>query len=143
MTRSARAATVAAAVVVLLVALSPGALAGWTARTDPAALPVSTATLAPPTGLAAANGCLLTVPSVPLSWTATTSSFATGYRVLRRTSTEATFTQLASVTGRSTTSYTDSTVVGGTTYVYAVQAVYAGWTAPSGEVSISVPLVCP
>lgn len=140
--RRRRLATVVLAALVLVAHLTNAASAGWSARTSPASLPVSTASLAPPSGLAAANRCLLTVPSVALSWTATPSSFASGYRVYRRLSTDAAFSLRATVSGRSTTSYSDSTVVGGSSYVYVVHAYYAGWSATTGSVSITVPLLC-
>lgn len=137
-----RAATVAVVTLALSGQLSQVAFASFVGRAEPASMSVSTATLAPPTGLAAANGCVLLLPAVELTWTASTSTFTAGYQVYRRLASETGFSLLGSVTGRTTTSYTDSTVVGGDSYVYVVHAVYESWSAPSAEASITVPSVC-
>ena len=81
---------------------------------------------AAPTGLSATPG----VNSVSLNWNAT--SGATGYSVLRGTSTGV-YTTTNNVP--SNTNY-DSTVVGGTTYFYVVQATNSSGASPiSSEVS--------
>jgi serine protease len=78
--------------------------------------PVST-TPAPsaPTGLTTGT---VTSTQVPLSWTASTSSGVTGYRVYRDAATSP--LNSTPVTG---TTYTDTTVAPGTTYSYTVTAV--------------------
>jgi CxxC motif-containing protein (DUF1111 family)/fibronectin type 3 domain-containing protein len=89
---------------------------------------------AAPTGLTATPG----VNSVGLSWNAT--SGATGYNVLRGTSTGV-YTVTNSVP--SNTNY-DTTVVGGTTYFYVVQATNSsGASANSSEVSATPTIALP
>jgi fibronectin type 3 domain-containing protein len=90
-----------------------------------------------PTGLTATPGN----NQVALSWTA--SSGATSYNVKRATVSGGPYTTIASPT---TTSYTDTTVVNGTTYYYVVSAVNScGESANSTEVSAtpSTPAVAP
>lgn len=142
MRKRSRAATVVVVGLVLLAHLSHAAFAGFNDRTQSASMSISTASLAPATGVAASKTCVLLVPAVTVSWTATTSGFAAGYRVYRRPTSGGSFTLLGTASGASTTSYTDSTVVGGSSYVYVLHAYYASWTAPSNEASVSVPLVC-
>ena len=75
--------------------------------------------------------------SVVLNWTATTDSYATGHRVFRSTASGGPYTQIAQVTPRTTTTYTDSPPNG--TYYYVVRAYYQGWqSAPSNQVSATV-----
>ena len=80
-----------------------------------------------PTGLTATAGNA----QVALNWTA--SSGATSYNVKRATVNGGPYTTIASPT---TTSYTDTTAVNGTTYYYVVSAVNAsGESANSAQVS--------
>jgi hypothetical protein len=78
---------------------------------------VGTAVLAQPTGLTTAGGARL-------SWTATTSTWATGTRVFRSATPGGPFTQIAEIAGLATTTYTDSPGFG--TFSYALQAYYTG-----------------
>ncbi|MDQ3259012.1 MAG: fibronectin type III domain-containing protein, partial [Acidobacteriota bacterium] len=90
----------------------------------------ASATTAPavPTGLTAAAGNA----QVRLSWNA--SAGATGYKIFRATSPGSYSSPL--VSSITTTSYTDSTAVNGTTYYYVVRAANAaGDSASSNEVS--------
>lgn len=82
-------------------------------------------TLAPPTGLTAQRGLLGL--SVDLSWTATTTSWASGYRIFRGTSSGGPYSQIAQVSGVGTTNYTDGSP-GLLTQYYVVRAYYAGTT---------------
>jgi len=78
--------------------------------------------------------------SVELSWTASTSSNATGYNIYRSTSPDGPFTKINStpVLG---TEYTDTTVASGMTYYYAATSVDldGGESAYSGLVQVDVP----
>ena len=141
MPRRRRAATLLIAVVAVSGHLTTGALATFSDTTDRPSLSVSTANVAAPTDLATASGCVLLAPTVELSWTASASDFVSGYRVHRRTAGGA-FELVGSVSGRTTTTYSDVTVVGGESYSYVVDAVYENWSARSAEVSASVPLLC-
>jgi hypothetical protein len=63
-----------------------------------------------------------TAPYVTLSWTASSSPKVSGYNVYRKTTPSGTYSKINSKLD-GTTSYTDSTVKGGTTYYYATTAV--------------------
>ena len=75
---------------------------------------------------------------VDLSWNASTDDVGvTGYKVYRNGSS----TPLASL-GGSTTSYSDTTVAGGTTYTYQVSAVdAAGNESSKASTSVTTPVV--
>ncbi len=112
----------------LLLAVAPtNALGLFTGSRAVAANSISTNTLAPPTGLAAS----VSGTSVSLTWTATPSSFASGYDVLRSTISGGPYTQIAQVTPRTTLTYVDSTVTAGTTYYYVLRAYYQSWLSTS------------
>jgi hypothetical protein len=103
---------------------------------------ISTATLQPPTGTAAARGScfpLLTI-EVQVTWTATASTFADGYRVFRSGTSGGPYTLVGTVTGQSTTSFTDASVAFLATYHYVVQATRNLWRSPnSTQASITTP----
>src|SRR5207302_4254587 len=115
---------VGAMVAAALVAAS-SALA-WAAFNSSASASASyaTATLAAPTGLTASNGpCTATVnASVTLNWTATTSTWADGYEVLRSLLSGGPYSSVATVSGVSTTTYTDARLLFLTPYYYVVKA---------------------
>ena len=119
-------------IVMLLAGLSAGSStavsATFTKATSPVAAAMSSGTLASPTGLTAVNGTCTILPSarqVNLSWSASASTFATGYVILR-----------------STTSFVDSTPAASTTYFYVVRATRNNWlSANSNEASIATPTV--
>ena len=101
--------------------------------------------LSPPSGLTCNGGstsCTASLISRPqLNWAATPDTYAQGYRILRSTTNGGPYTQVGSVVGRSTTSFTDT---GGglsllTTYYYVVVAYAASWTSvPSNQVAVTV-----
>ncbi len=87
------------------------------------------------------SGSGLTAPvsgsDVNLSWTATVDTYASGHRVLRSTTSGGPYTQIAEVTPRATTTYTDSPADG--TYYYVLRSFYQNWeSANSNEVSATV-----
>jgi len=104
---------------------------------DAGSLAVSSATLAAPTGVAAANAACTrrqrTSLTVTVTWTATASPGATGYTILRGTSATGPFTAVGTVSGIGTTSWTDATgqLRFSTTYDYVVEATVQSWTSPS------------
>jgi hypothetical protein len=100
---------------------------------------VATSTLAPAKGLAAAQvNCRLDKnPEIEVSWTATTSTYASSYTVERATASAGPYTALGSVAiGK--TSYIDKSVSLGysTTYYYRVTTVYGSWSATSTVASV-------
>lgn len=78
-------------------------------------------TLQAPSGLAVAWN-----PAVNLSWTATSSTWASGYRILRATSAAGPYTQIAQISPRTTTTYTDAPGAG--TFHYRLRAYYGTTT---------------
>ena len=88
---------------------------------------ITTATLAAPTNLlAAAAGNVIN-----LTWTATTSPSATGYQVLRATSSGGPYTLIATVIGAATTSFSDSTASG--TVYYVLRSIVQNWTSTNSN----------
>jgi hypothetical protein len=122
------------------------AVASFTRTAPSASHTVSTGTLAAPTGLSAATGTcvILTSTQVNLSWTATSSTFADGYQILRSTTNGGPYTIIASVSGRSTTTFVDTTVAFSTTYYYVVKATRNLWrSTQSNQASVTTQtLVC-
>jgi hypothetical protein len=76
-------------------------------------------------------------PEIEVTWTATSSTYATSYEVERATASAGPYTSVASAAiGK--TAYTDSsgTLSSSTTYYYRVVALYRSWGAPSSAVSV-------
>lgn len=93
----------------------------------------TTTTLHAPTGLAASAALLL---RVNLTWTATTDARATGYQVLRGTASGGPYTQVATVTPASATTYQDTVPLPGI-YYYVLRTYYDSWTSSaSNEASV-------
>ena len=102
----------AGAVVCAAIIMSAGlALAVFNNAKSVGSSAFTTTSLAAPTGLGAAGGT-----NIVLTWTATTSTFATGYNVLRSSTSGGPYTQIAQVTPSTATTYTDSPLLG--TYFY-------------------------
>jgi hypothetical protein len=119
-----------------------GASATFVGSTTPVAGSVASPTLAAPTGLAAARGAcvVLTSNAVNLSWAATTSTFADGYEIFRSTTSGSAYASVGTVSGRTTTTFTDTTVAFVTTYYYVVQAKKLVWRSPnSNEPQVTTP----
>ncbi len=116
---------------VLLVSNVSVSLARLTS-TDTSSGSFATDVLSPPTGLGATGGT-----TISLSWTATPKTWAAGYTIWRSTSSGGTYTQIASVTPRTTVTYVDSPSAG--TYFYKVRAYYQNWSSvDAGPVSATV-----
>jgi hypothetical protein len=121
-----------------------------TTTTTPTTTPTTTTTnpspppLDPPRDLEATSGCQVLVigPDVTLSWEASPTTTVTGYVILRGRTNDA-LSPVGSVSGRSTTFYTDTAVSGlGTTYWYEVEAVAGGATAVSSAAWATTPSLC-
>jgi hypothetical protein len=116
--------------------LAPVALAGWSSAVSAGSLPVSTATIAAPTGAAATtSACTKHVASsiqVAVSWTATSSAAATGYTIERGNGPQGPFAPVGNVSGRGTVTWTDTTgqLAISSTYYYVIDATVASWTSP-------------
>lgn len=99
---------------------------------------ISTATLQPPTTLGAGHGtCQAAVDdSIVLTWTASTSTWAEGYEVLRSTD-GSTYAVIATLAGISTETYTDGGLAFSTTYWYRVRATESLWTSQPATTSLT------
>jgi hypothetical protein len=131
---------VVAVLVVTLVVGSP-AQATFGSRASSTQL-LSTAGLAPPTNpTTAAGSCTIGgSASIVVSWTATVSAWAEGYEVLRSTASGGPYSVVATVSGRSVTSYTNRNLAFSTTYYYVVKATKALWrSVPTAVVSRRTP----
>jgi len=128
--RRGSAAPVAPAAAVLATALLaglgrpvPAALALLT-ETETIAATFSTEVLDPPTNLDVTGPLLVKT----LTWTATVDSRATGYIVLRSTVSGGPYSQIATVTPWTATTYVDVVIGLGTRY-YVLQSYYGSWTS--------------
>ncbi len=104
----------------LILATAVSVYAIFTGSTSVTPNDFATDTLDPSSGLGATGGA-----SIDLSWTATPDTYGSGHRVLRATTTGGPYTQIAEVTPRTTTDYTDSPADG--TYYYVVRAFHQNW----------------
>lgn len=137
--RRAISCAVLALVATAVLASAQVALAVFSHTATGGPLTLVTATLAPPTGVSATQvNCRINKnPEIEVSWTATSSTYATSYTVERATASAGPYTSLGSVAiGK--TSYTDksASLTYSTTYYYRVAAVYASWTATSTPASV-------
>lgn len=118
--------------VVAAAALSGTASAAFQSHSAAVSQTITTGTLAAPTAVKAA--CVALSSNVTLTWTATTSTIATGYKILRSNTNGGPYTAIGTVTGRTTTTYTD-TIGTLTTQYYVVQATRNNWTSPNSNQS--------
>jgi hypothetical protein len=115
---------IAVAVVCLVGGTATAAYATFTSSGS-AIEAISTQTLQPPTGVAATltSQCNKNkTQQVTVTWTASTSAFATGYTIQRNSATVATVSA-------ATASWIDNTVAHSTAYTYTVLATYNSWSS--------------
>ena len=110
--------------------LAAPATAAFQSSTGAVSQTIATGSLAAPTGLTAT--CVAASSNVTLSWTATTSTIASGYRILRGTTSGGPYSQIATVSGRTTTTYTDTITVLTTRY-WVVEATRNNWTSTNSN----------
>jgi hypothetical protein len=127
-------AAILALVAIAMLASAQVALAVFSHTATGGPLTVATSTLTPAKGVTATQvNCRTNKnPEIEVSWTATSSTYATSYTIERATAGTGPYTSLGSVAiGK--TSYTDksASLTYSTTYYYRVAAVYASWTATS------------
>jgi hypothetical protein len=125
---------VGAAALVLAATIAPLALAGFASAIAAGAQTLTSATLAAPTGLTAT--CANSIAS--LSWTATGSSYADGYDILRGTTSGGPYPTTFRITGRTTTTYNDTTTNGIATYYYVARATKNNWrSANTAQITVN------
>ena len=108
-----------------------------------AAQAISSAALSPAANPAASTSCgplLSLTAKVNLSWTATPSTFASGYKVERWRGSVLQSTE--TVTPRTTTALTQTGLATGTTYTWKVYSYVQGWTSTVVTVSATTPGLC-
>lgn len=136
------------AIVVLAVALAVPVVAAPPAAASfsdagSAAQVVSSAQLEPASGLSATTRCgsLLSFSArATLSWTATPSTFATGYTVERWRG--SVLESTTTVTPRTTTTVTQTGLSTGTLYTWKVRAYVSLWTSTDVAVTAATPGPC-
>lgn len=139
---SSRAAVaVALGVAVVLGAGGGTAAADWAIATPQISATYSTAVLAPVTELSAASRCRLLKPAVDLGWTASSSTLVTGYLALRSTD-GTSYSVVGTLSDRTTTKYSDSTVDLSSKYTYLVRSVRNDWYVDSAPVTVTTPTLC-
>ena len=110
----------------------PGAWARMT-ETESVSATVSTEVLDPPSALSASAALLF---RVNLSWAATVDVRATGYRVLRGTTSGGPYSEVATIGSRTTTTYQDTVPLTGR-YYYVLRSTFDSWTSVnSNEASV-------
>lgn len=124
--------------VMLMLTVSTGAT--FTAPTVNPSNQIATATLVAPTGVTApvqSNG-----GTVRVTWTATSSTWATGHRIYRATSAGGPFTMIQQIAGLTTVTYDDVPGVG--TFFYVVRGYYdtsgANWSSVDSAQATAKPL---
>lgn len=141
--RLARRRTLAAGLALaaaVMLASARVALAVFTHSVAGGPLTVISSTLAPPTNPAATQvNCRSNRnPEIEVTWSATSSTYASSYEVERASASAGPYTQLAGVsTGE--TSYTDrsGSLTYSTTYYYRVSAIYRAWSGASTPASVN------
>ena len=140
--RSARHLAVALPFALTMLLTPRAALASWTHSVS-ASHKLSTATLEPVSDLTVTTGCsgLLDLSAkADLSWTATPSTFAEGYKVERWR--DLTLEATTDVTPRASTATTQTGLATGTTYTWKVYAYAYSWTSTIVTVTATTPAVC-
>ena len=102
----------------IVVALAPAALAGWSSSLTAGPLPVTSNTLAAPVqnNPSCANG------TAAIKWTITASAWADGYDIARSTTNGGPYTILVHIGNRAIVTYNDSTVDGSSIYYYVIRS---------------------
>ena len=112
-------------------ATAPTTLARLTGQ-DTSTYSISTDTLAPPTGLAASG-----TTGASLTWTASNDAYATGYQVLRSTTSGSGYALIGTVTPGSATSTSDSP--GNGVFYYVLRSYFQNWrSVNSNQASVSL-----
>lgn len=136
--RQALAAAMLGAVAALLL-LAGGAAALFSAQATGGPTQIVAATMLPPSLTSVTQVSCRTnkTPSIEVSWSASESSYVSGYSVERASASAGPYTVLESLAG-SARSYTDSSATLGysTTYYYRVSASFHSWSAASKAVSV-------
>lgn len=103
----------------------------------------SAATMAAPTGVSASASAVAC--RINVTWTMTTTTWATGYKVYRSGSTAGPFSLVGTTVGRMNQAYNDesASLKAAIDYYYQVRSYYGNWLSPwSNSASATGPVVC-
>jgi hypothetical protein len=126
---------IAGATLVLSVAGAGSAWASLASSTAPIAATISSGRLTAPSGLA--GSCQPASSNVVLTWSAPTSTFASGYEVLEASAKAGPFSVVGTVSGESTLTFTATVPLLATRY-FEVLATRNAWTGPvSNELTVT------
>lgn len=131
----------AAVAVALVVSVASVASAAFTSATTAGATYASGA-LSPASAPTTSNGpcTVLSSASIRVGWTASPSAWASGYEVLRSTSSGGPYSTIATVAGVGTVTYLNGSLPFSTTYYYVVRATKGTWrSAQTAQVSRTTP----
>jgi Carbohydrate binding domain len=117
---------------ILLMAL-PSAGASFNAATANPSDSFTADTLQAPTGPGLSSGC--PGATVAATWTATSSTYATGYTLVRKSG--GTVQNTINLSGRTTVTQNDTNVADGT-YTYELNSVYSNWLSSVASASTTV-----
>jgi hypothetical protein len=138
-------AGVSAVLLVLSVSTVPPRSLALATDQESVAATITADVLDPPTALTCNGGttvCNAGLTGRPvLNWTATPDPYAIGYRIFRSTTSGSAYVQIGTVSGRTTTTFTDTTtgLVVATTYYYVVRSESASWTSVnSNQVQVTI-----
>ncbi|MEI6137312.1 MAG: fibronectin type III domain-containing protein [Chloroflexota bacterium] len=76
--------------------------------------------------------------TISLTWSQSSSTFATGYEVYRIADGEPDCTLIATQMGRATTHYDDTGLLPVSTYTYYVKSLYENWTSAPSPTSTAI-----
>jgi fibronectin type 3 domain-containing protein len=105
-----------------------------------AAVPADNLVPISPTALAAADTPNDSGTAIDLTWTPSTSSDVVQQWVYRSTTSGGPYALVRTFVDRTTSAYTDTGLVNGTTYYYIVQAFDGTWGSPSSNEASAVPI---
>ena len=125
------------------VAGAPAAWGTFTGQASASQVISTGAAPQPPSGLSVSTSCgglLSFTAKAVLTWTATPSTYASGYVIERYKGT--TLQVTAHVSPRTATTYTDQSLPTGTTFTWRMRAEVHLWTSAQIQVSGATPGVC-
>jgi hypothetical protein len=126
--RNRRTVAIIVAAGVVVATLASSAAATFVSITPVVSNRFGSGTLDTPTSVAAA--CVALTNKVTVSWTASSSPIVSGYTILRGNTSGGPYSAIGTVSGRLTTTFTDTIATLATQY-YVVRATRNSWTSPS------------
>lgn len=118
-------------------ALAQTAAGAFTDSVDGGTSTATAATIDPPSGVSALASCADSTAEVAVGWTASPDTEATGYEILRSTTSGGSYSSVGTVSDPAATAFTDTGLSYSTTYYYVVRTTTStSWVSPwTSEVS--------